>query len=88
MKDSCFPLSPFTLFFFLQYKDMWHALLKKKIPTSEIFTELYTYVIIYSIMDLISFFTLDSVLTLIIRRMEEFKFWVHSSPASLTKLVI
>lgn len=74
---------------YVQYKDMWHALLKKKKkPISEIFTEPYTYVIIYSTMDLISSFTLDSVLTLIIRRMEEFKFWVHSSPDSLTKLVI
>ena len=48
----------------------------------------HSYVIIYSTIDLISSFTLDSVLTLIIRRMEEFKFWVPSSPASLTKLVI
>ena len=73
---------------YMQYKDMWHALLKKKKTISEIFTEPYTYVIIYSTTDLISSFTLDSVPTLIIRRMEGFKFWVHSSPDSLTKLVI
>ena len=48
---------------YIQYKDMWHALLKKKLPTSEIFTEPYTYVIIYSTTDLISSFTQDSVLT-------------------------
>lgn len=72
---------------YVQYKDM-HYVLLKKVPTSEILTQPYIYLITYSTMDLISSFTLGTVLTLVYRRTEEFKAWVDSSPAFLTTWVI